>query len=127
MGTAMATNPAAPSISFLRKSSLRPTRSAMIQTIPSLHRISYPVLVFRRPLDMIDDENLHGALLRFQFQTKLLLNRREHRRPGRIRRRCVARHYCAVEPNQRLALIRCPMQCEFIVTRELGLIQNGAA
>ena len=35
---------------------------------------------------MVDDENLHRAFLRFQFQPKLLLKRREDGRPGRVGR-----------------------------------------
>ena len=31
---------------------------------------------------MINDENFHRAFLRFQFQSKLFLNRGEKRRPG---------------------------------------------
>jgi hypothetical protein len=30
----------------------------------------------RRPLSVVDDENLHGAFLRFQLQTQLILNGR---------------------------------------------------
>ena len=40
------------------------------------NRIARPILIFRRHLDMIDDEKRDGARLRFQFQPELLLNGR---------------------------------------------------
>src|SRR5438552_16441185 len=83
-------NPAALSNSFLLRSSLRATPSVMIRTILSHQGMTRPLLIFRRPLGMIDDENLHGALLRFQFQTKLLLNCRENGRPGEFGRYAVS-------------------------------------
>src|SRR6266478_4083690 len=55
---------------------------------------------------MINDEKFPGAILRFQFQAKLLLNRGEHRS---------------------LALLWCPLQREIIVADESGLIRNNAA
>jgi hypothetical protein len=39
-------------------------------------------LVFWRHLSKIDDENLHRAFCRFQFQSKLFLNCSEDRRSG---------------------------------------------
>ena len=68
--------------------------------LSNLQRILSPVpdivapaslLILGRLFNVIDDENLHWAFFRFQFQPKLLLDRREDRRPGRIRRACVAR------------------------------------
>src|SRR5437667_3935637 len=64
-------------------------------------------LILQRLLGMIDDENLSGALLRFQFQPKLVFDRLEDRRLA-------------------LALIRCPLECEIVVVCEPGLIQDGA-
>src|SRR5256885_2293174 len=90
IGTATATNPAALGNSFLLRSSLRATPSVMIRTILSHQGITRPLLIFRRPLGMIDDENLHRALLRFQFQTKLLLNSCENGRPGEFGRCAVS-------------------------------------
>ena len=49
---------------------------------PPFHRIPCPVLVFGRFLDMVNDENLNRAFPRLQRQAKLLLDRREDRRPG---------------------------------------------
>jgi len=40
-----------------------------------------PLLICRRLLRIIDDQNLHRPFLRFKFQTQLLLYRGEDRRP----------------------------------------------
>ncbi len=44
------------------------------------------MLVFCRLFHLINDQNLHGSLLQFQFQAQLFLNRREERRPRGIGR-----------------------------------------
>ena len=43
-------------------------------------QMEYPrrLLIFRRPLDVVDDENVHWGFLRFQFQSELLLDRRKN-------------------------------------------------
>ena len=45
-----------------------------------------PTSVFRRPFDMIDHENFHRTLGGYQFKAKLLLESRENRWTGRLRR-----------------------------------------
>src|ERR1035438_2547303 len=73
---------------------------------------------------MIDDQNLNWSFLRFQFQSKLLLNCSEDRRPGRVGRRS------GVNPRRAwrtLVLIWRPLQREVILARETGLVQNVAA
>src|SRR5438132_13765522 len=42
-------------------------------------------LVLRRPLNVIDHENIDGTFGRFQSKAKLFLNRGEDRRPCRVR------------------------------------------
>ncbi len=44
----------------------------------------FGLLIVRRLLDVIDDENLHWRFLRFKLQSKLFLNRRVEGRPGRF-------------------------------------------
>src|SRR2546425_12811079 len=45
------------------------------------NRIARTLLIFRGSLDMIDDESFPRAILGFKVQAKLLLERREKRRP----------------------------------------------
>ena len=87
------------------------------------------LLILRKRLGMIDDENLRWAHLRLQFQPELLLKRCEDRGAGRFGRRCIVNLVLAAwHPleQRKLALIWRPVQCEIIVARERGLIENVA-
>src|ERR1700730_8106634 len=77
-------------------------------TLRSLLPEVRPASVFRRLLDIVDDENLHRAFSRFQFQAKLLLERRKDGGPGRIRRGRTGRRWTALGSlkHRTLALIR---------------------
>jgi hypothetical protein len=54
------------------------SREAVVEAVRAKAR-PIPILVFRRLLDMIDDEKLHWGSLRFQLQPKLLLDGRQER------------------------------------------------
>ncbi len=73
---------------------------------------------------MIDDENFPGAILRFKFQAKLLLDRCEERRPRRIARGRAASYLLAA--CRSLAHTCCPSQREIIVAFKPGPILNDA-
>src|SRR5580692_4003876 len=89
-----------------------------------------PLLILLRLLRMIDDENLHWTLLRFQFQPKLLLKSRENGRPRGVRWRwtSAALWFRAGSFKHRaLVFIGCPLQSEIILASETRLILHLAA
>src|ERR1022692_2427588 len=55
---------------------------------PRLNHFGPHLLISRRPLDVINYEDLNRAATRFKFQSKLLLDRSEDRCGTRLRRRC---------------------------------------
>lgn len=85
-----------------------------------LRRGNFPaILIFRRPLNVIDDENLHGPLLRFQLEPKLLLNRGEDRGARRIGRGRVISPLSDVRifKHRSSAPIWCPPEREIVAAR----------
>jgi hypothetical protein len=86
-------------------------------------------LVLRRFLDVIDDDDVHGALGRFELQAKLFLNGGEDGRPGGLRRRRTVtsrpggfRPY-GHPPRDRVGR---PLEPEIVLALESCLIQDVA-
>src|SRR5258707_6291617 len=85
----------------------------------------FVILVFRRFLNMIDNQNLNRAFSRLELQTELFLQGRVDRRPtGAVVRR---KWFHALFGSPGLALIRCPLQIEIENSLDPGAIRHGAA
>src|SRR5580704_726070 len=81
--------------------------------------------VLRRPLHVIDDNHLHRALLRFQLQPKLLLERGEKRRAigiyrGQWRQTGISTTWRRCE----LAPFRSVLQIDIVLSRQVRFIQD---
>jgi len=74
---------------------------------------------------MIDDESFPRAILGFKVQAKLLLERREKRRPRRIARRRAITSLLAA--SRSVAHAWRPLQLEIIIALKAGLILDDAA
>src|SRR5580693_4851553 len=97
----------------------------MTFTILSKLRINRPLLIFRGLLDAVDDKGLYRPFSRLQFQAKLLMERREDRRPRRIRRRCFGGRVATVcTLEHRGTLLWRPLQGPIIVTLEACFVYN---
>ena len=87
------------------------------------------LVILRRLLGVVDDENLHAFRLRLQFQSQLLFERRKKRRTGSCRLFCL--HQCrwqAGGADARLFFgVRGPVEIEGIVTIEPGFVHNGSS
>src|SRR5262245_20573579 len=82
---------------------------------------SASLLIPRRFLGMVDNENLHASLLRFQLQPELLLDGDQKRRAAGIwliggREVCGTRRECAC--------VRKPLQINVVLSTEIGFIED---
>src|SRR5258708_405566 len=92
--------------------------------VPS-NSIFLVILVFRRFLNMIDNQNLNRAFSRFELQTELFLQGRVDRRAtGAIVRR---KWFHALFGSPGLALIRSPLQLDIKNSLDPGAIHDGAS
>ena len=83
------------------------------------------VLIFRRLLDMIDDQNLDRALLRFEVQPQLLLQFLLKRR-STLARVSVSCDWHDVLGRPRAMKLRQPLEREIKISAEPGPIQHRA-
>ena len=83
------------------------------------------VLIFSELLDMIDDENLDRALLRFEFQPQLLLQILLERGSS-LARVDVSRDWHDVLGRPRAMKLRRPLERQIKISAEPGPIQHRA-
>jgi len=81
------------------------------------------VLIFSGLLDMIDDQNLDRALLRFEVQPQLLLQILLKRRSS-LARVSVSRGWHDILGRPRAMKLRRPLEREIIISAEAGPIQH---
>jgi hypothetical protein len=83
------------------------------------------VLIFSELLDVIDDQNLDWAVLRFEFQAQLLLQFLLKRRSS-LARLSVSRDWQDLLGRPRAMKLRRPLEREIKVSAEPGPIQHRA-
>ena len=81
------------------------------------------LLICRGHLDVIDNEDVHGSRLGFQFQPELLLHRCEDGRRGKVRH---ARGSIGAAANRSCAVFRGPIELKIVATSEFGFINDFA-